>query len=69
MNGNQIAIFLTHKSDGPATTQLLVPGYRYKESSGVGDIKVNIGTDDRQSVVIGKNGLVMLIYEKKNSNK
>ncbi|MCE5345554.1 MAG: DUF6259 domain-containing protein [Bacteroidales bacterium] len=68
VNGNQMAIVVTQKSAESATTKLLVPGYRYKESSGVGEVKVNEGTDNTQSVIVGKNSIVVLIYEKMKNN-
>ena len=64
VNGKQMAIVMTHKSNEPASTWLSVPGYNYKEYSEVGDIKVDIGADGNPNVMIGKNGLVVLIYEK-----
>jgi Domain of unknown function (DUF6259) len=64
VNENQLAIVVTHKSDEEATSDIVVPGYRYQESSGVGDTKVIFGTDNMQSVTIGKNGLMVLIYNK-----
>ena len=66
INGNQMAVEMTHKSNKTATTRLAVPDYRYKESSGVGDINVTDATDNRKSVSIEKNGIAVLLYEKQD---
>ena len=64
VNGSQMAIVLTQSMKNVVSAQLSVPGYRYKESSGVGDIKVETGTDSKQNVNVGKDGLAVIIYEK-----
>ena len=64
INGNQMAIVVTHKSHEANSTQISVPGYRYQESSGVGDVKVIVGTNDTQTVILGKDGIVVLVYTK-----
>jgi Domain of unknown function (DUF6259) len=64
VNGNQVAVVMTHKSPEPNSTQITVPGYRYQESSGVGDVKVIEGTNDTQTVILGKDGIVVLVYAK-----
>jgi len=60
-----MAIVMCHKSNEEVATQLFVPAYQYSKSSGVGDTKVNIGTNNTQDVIIGKNSLIVLIYERK----
>lgn len=64
VNGSQMAIVLTQSAKDVASARLNVPGYRYKESSGVGDIKIDAGIDGKPSVTIGRNGLAVLIYQK-----
>jgi len=64
VNGNQMAVVMTHKSIEAVTTQISVPGYRYQESTGVGDARVIAGTNDTQIIILGKDGLVVLIFEK-----
>jgi len=61
---NQMAIVLTQSTKDIASAQVNVPGYRYKESSGIGDIKINAGVGGTPEVTIEKNGLVVLIFEK-----
>ncbi|HTN39445.1 MAG TPA: DUF6259 domain-containing protein [Arachidicoccus sp.] len=62
-NGSQLAVVLSQSVQGTAGTLISVPGYTFKESAGVGDIKVKNSAKDKQSVQLGKNGLAVLIYE------
>lgn len=64
VNGNQMAIVVTHNLKEEYTTQVTVPGYRFKESASVGDTKVFTEKNNKQGVKIGKNGLAVLIYER-----
>jgi Domain of unknown function (DUF6259) len=64
VNRNQMAVVVTHKSPEAKSTQISVPGYQYQESSGVGDVKVIEGTDEKQTVILGKDGIVVLVYAK-----
>ena len=65
VKGNQMAIVMTHMSNDPAISQLVVSGYQYLESSWIGDATVDAGNKDGQKVMLGKNGLVVLVYERK----
>ncbi|WP_423128754.1 DUF6259 domain-containing protein [Gaoshiqia sp. Z1-71] len=59
-NGNQMAIVMTHKSNKTLSARVNVPGYRYLESAGIGETKV----ENQSNVSIGENGLLVLVYEK-----
>ncbi len=63
-NGKKMAIVMTHRENNPIVAQLVVPGYKYKEHAGVGDVKEEMGADGNQKVIIGKDGLLVMIYEK-----
>jgi hypothetical protein len=62
VNGNWMAVVITHRSTEANSTKISVPGYRYQESSGVGDVKVIEGANDSQTVILGKYGIVVLVY-------
>ncbi len=64
VNGNQKAVVLTHRSGQRMTTEVDVPGYRLREFAGTGDFQVVEGTGSLPFVVLGKNSLVVIIYEK-----
>lgn len=57
---NQKAIVLTQSQTASETCAVTVPGYRYKESS----MAENAAMVGAQKIVIGKNALAVLIYEK-----
>ena len=59
-NGNQMAVILTQSKNASETTAINVPGYRFKESSVVGEANVS----GSSKVTVGKNGLAVLIFEK-----
>jgi hypothetical protein len=59
-----MAVVITHRSTEANSTRINVPGYRYQESSGVGDVTVVEGTDNEQTVILGKDGIVVLVYAK-----
>jgi Domain of unknown function (DUF6259) len=65
INGNQMAVVMTHESPESKLTQISVPGYRYVESTGIGAVTVGNKTNKKQSITIGKDGLVVLIYAKR----
>lgn len=62
-NGNKMAIVITQSRSDSENATLTVPGYKYVESSIVGDAKVASGANS-QEVKIGKNGLAVLVFEK-----
>lgn len=64
VNGKQMAVVMTHKQNKTVTTELHVPGYAFKESGVVGEVEVNPSDNGNKHVVIDKNGLAVLIYEK-----
>ena len=64
-NGNQMAIVMTQTYKDEAITHLSVPGYEYKESSGVGEFEVLFGNNGIPNITVGRDGLAVLIYEKK----
>lgn len=64
INGKQMAIVLTHKQMKTVTTELHVPGYVFKESGFVGEVEVNPANNGNMHLIMGKNGLAVLIYEK-----
>lgn len=63
-NGNQMAIVMTQTYRDEALTHLSVPGYEYKESSGVGEFEVMFGSNGIPNITIGRDDIVVLIYEK-----
>ena len=67
-NGNQMAIVMMTQQSSitEAKTQISVPGYKYQESEGVGDARVIAGTNDKQTIILGKDGLMVLIYDRNN---
>lgn len=65
VNGNRMAIVMTHRSGDRKMTRITVPGYRFIESDGVGDQTVAGGASEKKQVTIGKNSISVLIYEKK----
>ncbi len=64
VNGNRMAIVATHNQELTASTKITVPGHRFKESSGIGDVKISTVAGNVQEITIGKDGLVVLIYER-----
>jgi hypothetical protein len=61
-NGNGLAIVATRTTQGePISTKIDVPGYRYKESSVLGNAKV---AQDGKEVTLGQYDLAVLVYEK-----
>ena len=70
VNGKQMAIVVMTRQSSitEATTQISVPGYKYQESTGIGDARVMTGTKDKQTIILGKDGLIVLIYERNNSS-
>jgi hypothetical protein len=65
VNGNRMAVVLTQSTRDVASARVSVPEYIYKESSGIGDIKVDAGFDGAPGITIERDGLVVLIFEKK----
>ena len=59
-SGDRIAIVLTSLKDKRQKTRVDVPGYEYVEGDVLGDARISSG-----KVVLGKNGLAVLVYEKK----
>ena len=64
VKGNQMAIVMTHNSNEAISGQINVPGYRFQESSGVGDVSVVEGSNDLQTIILGESGIVVLVYSK-----
>jgi len=64
INGNRMAVVATHNKDLTASTKITVPGYRFKESSVIGDVKITNVSENKQELTIGKNGLGILIFER-----
>ena len=60
INGNRMAIIMTHKQNKALTANLQVPGYRYVESDCVGEATVM----NESHVTIGENGLLVIIFRK-----
>ncbi len=59
-NDKQMAIVMTHKQNKTLQSKVQVPGYRYVESTGIGNAKMK----NTSQITIGENGLLILIYEK-----
>ena len=60
-NGNRLAIVATTLSAEGAKGKISVPGYKFVESSSIGDVKVG---KDGSKLTLGQNGIVVLIFEK-----
>ena len=58
-NGNRLAIVATTLAEEGASGKIDVPGYRFVESSSIGDVFVNAGR-----LRLGQHGITVLIYEK-----
>ena len=58
-NGNRLAIVATTLAEEGASGKIDVPGYRFVESSSLGDVFVNAGR-----LRLGQHGITVLIYEK-----
>jgi hypothetical protein len=65
INDNQMAVVLTQSVSDKAITRLFVPGYEYQESAGVGKFTVLSGNNGIPNITIGRDGLVVLRYDKK----
>ena len=63
VNGNELAIVLTKSIKESAKTMITVPGYGFKESSGVGNFIVD-NTDNKQHISIDKDALVIVKFNK-----
>jgi len=64
VNGDQIAIVLTQSKKATASIRLDVPGYRYIESSVVGNAEVTEEGNNSKNIIVNKDDLVVMIYEK-----
>jgi hypothetical protein len=63
-NGNRLAVVATQTNAKPVEGKVMVNGYRFIESSIVGEGKVSKGNSGEQNISLGKNGLLVLIFEK-----
>ena len=60
-NGNRLAIVATTLKAEGAKGKIAVPGYRFVESSSIGDVTVS---QNGSKLTLGQNGITVLIYEK-----
>ena len=58
-NGDRLAIVATTLCEDGASGKISVPGYKFVESSSIGEVKFNAGR-----LKLGQNGITVLIYEK-----
>lgn len=65
VNGNRMAIVATQSTQKTATARLVVPGFAYQASDVVGEAGVSEADGGGQSVKLGRDGLAVLIYQKK----
>jgi len=63
VKGSRMAVVATQSSEKTVTTRIRVPGYRFKESCGVGEVKVDTLADGTQTIRVGQHGLLVLVYE------
>lgn len=61
---SRLAVVVTQSSEKSAETRLRVPGYAFKESDGVGEMKVE-GAADGATVQAGRDGIAVLVFEKR----
>ena len=59
-NGNRLAVVATTLCENGAKGRIEIPGYRFIESSSIGDVKVS-ASGERLS--LGQHGIVVLIFE------
>jgi len=64
VSAHQLAVVVTQRRADKQQAQIKVKGYRFKEFSKVGDVQVNKGTQGNEHLVIGKDGLAVLVYDK-----
>ena len=60
-NGNRLAIVVTTLAPEGASGKISVPGYRFVESSSIGDVKVS---SNGSKLTLGQNGITVLVFEK-----
>jgi len=65
VNKNEMALVITQKSAEKLSARVTVPGYRFKEYSGVGNGEITTGNNGIQNITVENNGLLVLIYEKR----
>ncbi len=63
VNGNRMAVVVTHNQNKAISARIDVPGYNYLESDGLGEISVITDNNGVQELNIGIDGLVVLVYE------
>jgi hypothetical protein len=64
VNGNRMAVVVTQSIRDSVSMRINVPGYQYVESTVIGVAKVGTITIGQQSIAVGRDGLVVLIYKK-----
>lgn len=64
VNGSRLAVVVTQSSAPEATTSLRVPGYVFQEMDSVGAVKLETGSNERQVLHVGRDGLAVLVYAK-----
>lgn len=60
-NGNRLAVVATTLEQDGAKTRIDVPGYRFVESSSIGDVKVS---SNGRKLCFGQHGITVLIFER-----
>ena len=60
-NGDKLAIVATTLEDGKTTGKISVPGYRFAESSSIGNVKVS---SNGSSITLDKNAITVLVFER-----
>jgi hypothetical protein len=64
VNGNELAVVATQSHLSMAKATLVVPGYTFKEASGVGDTTVE-SDGGKQTISLPKHGLAVVVFTKK----
>ena len=64
VNDSRMAVVMTQSGTPSETARIIAPGWRYQESAGVGDFRIDGADDSKPSVALGKHGLAVLLYEK-----
>jgi len=64
INGNRMAVIATQCNARSVSGTIDVPGYRYIESDILGSGNIKAGSQGKQNITLGENGLIVMIFEK-----
>ena len=64
VNGKRLAVVATQSAEQTAVTRIRVPGFVFRESDAVGDVRITPADGGGQNVQVGRDGVAVLIYQK-----